>query len=77
MALFKRNPIFVNQLSQRLIERVNNAGSIELSELSKEYPEFRIVPEDTLWFIANALAEEGYIRAEPANGTLLLFSVEL
>jgi hypothetical protein len=67
----------MNQLRRRLIERVNNAGRIEFPDLSKEYSEFRIVPEDTLWFVANDLAEEGYIRAEFANGTLVLFSVEL
>jgi hypothetical protein len=67
----------LNQLNQRLIEQVNNAGSIELPELSNEYPEFRIVPEDMLWLIAHDLAEEGHIRAKPRNGTLLLYSVGL
>jgi hypothetical protein len=59
----------LNQLNQRLIEQVNNAGSIELPELSNEYPEFRIVPEDMLWLIAH--------DAKPRNGTLLLYSVGL
>jgi hypothetical protein len=77
MAAAKLNPIYVDQLYQRLIESVNNEGSIEFFELSLEYPEFAVVPRDTLWSIVNSLAEEGYIRLERHNRALVLYSVEL
>ena len=76
MADARRNPMQVNQLYQRVIETVNKEGSIEFSELSKEYPEFSIVSRDTLWYSVNSLAEDGYIRAEYVDGALVLHSVE-
>jgi hypothetical protein len=76
MAAAKQNPIYVNQLNQRLIEIVNNEGSIELSELSKEYPKFAVVPADALWYSVNSLAEDGYVRLEYVDGALILHSVE-
>jgi len=67
----------VNQLGQRLIAKVNNAESIAFDDLSKEYPEFAIVPRHELWSFVNALAEDGRIRLEDRNGKLILNSVEL
>jgi hypothetical protein len=76
MAAAKQNPIYVNQLNQRLIEIVNNEGSIELSELSKGYLEFAVVSRETLWCSACSLAEDGYVRVEHVDGALILHSVE-
>jgi len=70
-------PIYIDRLDQRLIEVVNNEGSIELSVLPKEYLEFAAVPSSTLSYRVNSLAENGYIRAERQRRTVVLHSVEL
>jgi len=77
MAALFPHPIYFDELKQRIIECVNLEGSIEISNLSKEYPEFAIVPEEMLWSIANDLAEEGYVRVQLCGRKLVLFSVEL
>jgi hypothetical protein len=73
----KLGPIYFDRLDERLIEVVNNEGSIELPELIKEYPEFAEVPSSTLWYRVNSLAQEGHIRAEHRRRNLILYSVEL
>jgi hypothetical protein len=68
--------ICLDRLDQRLIEVINNEGSIRLSVLPKEYPEFAVVPSSTLWYRASSLGHEGYIRVERRRHSLLLHSVE-
>jgi DNA-binding Lrp family transcriptional regulator len=70
-------PIYIDRLDQRLIEVTNDEGSIELSVLSKEYPEFADVPSSSLWYRVNSLAQNGYIRVERQRRSLVLHSVEL
>jgi hypothetical protein len=76
MREFRSKPIYIDQLDQRLIEVVNNESGISLSALPKEYPEFAILPSSTLWYRANSLSQEGYIRVERRRRSLVLLSVE-
>jgi|GEM_PF-5684275 len=68
--------ICLDVLDQRLIEVINNEGSIRLSALPKEYPEFAAVPSSTLWYRASSLGHEGYIWVERRRHSLILHSVE-
>ena len=70
-------PIYLDQMDHRLIEVINNEGSIERSLLPEEYPEFADVPSSTLSYRVNSMAENGYIRVERQGDTLVLYSVEL
>jgi hypothetical protein len=68
--------IYLDRLDQRLIEVIDNEGSIRLSVLPKEYPEFVEVPSSTLWYRASSLGHGGYIRVERRRHGLVLHSVE-
>jgi len=71
-----RQPIFLDDLDQLIKQRIDENGTIELSELRREYPDdLGQVPYSTLHYRISSLSQEGFIRVVRGRKTLVCSSV--
>ncbi len=69
-------PVFLDDLDQRIKRRIDEHGTIGLSELRREYPDLGQVPYSTLHYRVSSLAQEHFIRVARGRKALICSSIE-